>query len=428
MKEDTTPEDTRHSRLISIAPFFYGWVVLGVAIIGLVMTSPGQTYVVSIFIESFIEDLGLSRGMVSSLYAVGTLGGSLALPIVGRSIDRYGVRRMAVAVSILFSIACIYMGYAQNAVMLGIGFAGLRMLGPGSLYLVSLNAINRWWVRRRGEAIGISGLVTSVVAMGLTPGLVDAMIPEFGWRITYTILGGTLLVFMAPVALVFIRDKPELYGMHPDGQPLHETGSGSRSQAIEETHWTLGEAARTTPFWLVLLGSSSSAMLGTGLMFHMVSIITDHGMSATLAAWLYLPLSITTAVVTLASGMLIERISIARMAGASLFLQALALLMAPHLNGIVFAVVYGIVLGASGGLSRTIGGVAWPHFFGRRYLGSITGLTFGIVIASSALGPMIFGIAHDLAGNYDTVLMVSALMPIGLGLTSSLIQQPEKRD
>jgi len=55
-------------------------------------------------------------------------------------------------------------------------------------------------------------------------------------------------------------------------------------------------------------------------------------------------------------------------------------------------------------------------FFGRRYLGSITGLTFGVVIASSALGPMIFGVAHDLAGNYDTVLMVSALMPIGLGL------------
>jgi len=402
-------------------------MVLGVATVGLIMTSPGQTYVVSIFIESFIEDLGLSRGMVSSLYAVGTLGGSLALPIVGRAIDRYGVRRMAVATSILFSIACIYMGYVQNAVMLCIGFAGLRMLGPGSLYLVSLNAINRWWVRRRGEAIGISGLITSVLAMGLTPGLVDAMIPEFGWRITYLILGFTLLVFMAPVALVFIRDQPELYGLHPDGEPLQDTGTGSRFQAIEETHWTLREAARTTSFWLVVLSSSSSAMLGTGLMFHMVSIVTDHGMSATLAAWLYLPLSITTALVTLASGMLLERISIARMIGISLFLQAFALLMAPYLNGIVFAVGYGIVLGASGGLGRTIGGVAWPHFFGRRYMGSITGMTFGIVIASSALGPMIFGVARDLAGNYDTVLMVSALMPIGLGLASPLIRQPEKR-
>ncbi|MBT5875027.1 MAG: MFS transporter [Candidatus Latescibacteria bacterium] len=412
------------SRLIRSFPFFYGWVNLAVSGLGLIMTSPGQTYAVSIFIESFIEDLGLSRSMVSTLYAVGTLGGSLALPLMGRSIDRYGVRKIGTAVSIFFGLSCIFMGFAENAAMLGIGFVGLRMLGQGSLYLVCLNAINRWWVRRRGEAIGVSGLITSIIAMGLTPGLIDGMIPEFGWRTTYMILGGVLLAFMAPMALIFIRDQPEKYGLHPDGVPLAD--SMGNKVHVAEVHWTLKEAFRTTTFWVVMLGSSCSAMLSTGLMFHMVGIVTDHGMSASVAAWLYLPLSITTAVVTLASGMLLERVSIARMMGLSQFLLALSLLMAPYLQGYSLAVTYGVILGASGGLSRTIGGVAWAHFYGRQYLGSITGMTTGIGIASSALGPMVFGVARDLAGSYGTVLMASAVLPLALGFASPLISHPEK--
>ena len=424
MKEKADDREQGESRLVSSVPFFYGWIVLTVAVIGLIMTSPGQTYAVSIFIEHLIEDLGLSRAMVSSLYAIGTLGGSLALPLMGRSIDRYGVRRMGTVVSVVFGVVCVYMGFVQNAVMLGIGFVGLRMLGQGSLYLVCLNAINRWWVRRRGEAIGISGLITSVIAMGLVPGLIDGLIPEFGWRSTYMILGAVLLVVMAPLALFLIRDQPEDHGLNPDGQPLASVAG--RSTNREEVHWTLKEAARTTTFWLVMLGSSSSAMLSTGLMFHMVGIVKDHGMSATVAAWLYLPLSVTTAVVTLASGMLLERFSIARMMGLSQFLLAVSLLMAPYLQGFTVAVVYGLVLGASGGLSRTIGGVAWAHFYGRQHLGSITGMTTGIGIASSALGPMLFGVARDIAGSYATVLMISAVLPLFLGIVSPWIRHPEK--
>lgn len=69
------------------------------------MTSPGQTYTVSIFIEHMINDLGISRSAISSLYSVGTLIGSFALPFWGRQIDRRGARSMAVLISILFGLA-----------------------------------------------------------------------------------------------------------------------------------------------------------------------------------------------------------------------------------------------------------------------------------------------------------------------------------
>lgn len=149
-----------------------GWVVLIIGTIGLVMTSPGQTYAVSIYIEHFIADLGISRSLVSTLYTAGTLIASLALPMVGQQLDRIGSRRMFAIITVIFGLACIYMGFVQNAVMLLIGFILLRMLGQGSLSLVSRNVINQWWVRRRGMAMGIGGMVSTLLGSGSFPNLI----------------------------------------------------------------------------------------------------------------------------------------------------------------------------------------------------------------------------------------------------------------
>jgi MFS family permease len=144
------PINPRTSRMISRTPFFYGWIIVIAGTFGLIMTGPGQTYAVSIFIEHFIHDLGLSRTLVSGLYGIGTLAGSFALPLIGREIDRRGSRTTAVVIALLFGLACIFMGFIQNGLMLLAGFMAIRMLGQGGLGLVSQNVINQWWVARRG--------------------------------------------------------------------------------------------------------------------------------------------------------------------------------------------------------------------------------------------------------------------------------------
>jgi len=177
------------SRLVNASPVYYGWIILLVGTIGMILTGPGQTYAISGFIDYFIADLGISRSLVSSLYTIGTLIASFAMPFVGRQLDLRGSRQMIVIISIIFGIACIYMGYVSNALMLGIGFVALRMLGQGSLSLISRNVINQWWVRRRGMAMGISGMGTALLSSGSFPALINWLIPLYGWRSTYMILG-----------------------------------------------------------------------------------------------------------------------------------------------------------------------------------------------------------------------------------------------
>ena len=154
------------NRLVTGCPFYYGWIILIVGVIGYIMSSPGQTYSVSIFIEHFIEDLGINRSTVSTLYMMGTLTASLTMPFVGRQIDERGPRVVVGIVTVLFSLACVYMGFVQNTVMLGIGFLFIRMLGQGSMSIVSSNILNQWWVRKRGLILGIAGVLFSLLGSG----------------------------------------------------------------------------------------------------------------------------------------------------------------------------------------------------------------------------------------------------------------------
>src|SRR5690606_2587889 len=207
----------RTSRIIERVPFFYGWVVLAACTFGQIMTSPGQTYAISIFIEHFIADLGISRSVVSSFYAVGTLLGSFALPFVGRQVDRRSPRLMVGIIAGLFGVACIYMSFVQAGWMLLIGFVAVRMLGQGSLGLVSTYVINQWWMRRRGMMNGIAGVATALLGVGMFPNLINWLIPQVGWRMTYVILGLALLCVMTPLGMLLYRERPERYGLRPDG-------------------------------------------------------------------------------------------------------------------------------------------------------------------------------------------------------------------
>jgi len=428
-----TPDETVRS-LVHRVPFFYGWVVLGVGLLGMVMTSPGQTYAVSIFIEHIIDDLSISRSWVSSLYTMGTLIGSLALPLVGRLIDRRGPRFVITAVAIVFGLACVYMGFVANAVMLAFGFIAIRMFGQGSLMLVSQNLINRWWIARRGLVLGVAGMAMSVLGLGGFPNLIHWLIGLSDWHTAYIVLGGLVLGIMTPLGGIFARNRPEDLGLRPDGRsapPTTEADSENPTDDDEapdvgEVNWRLDEAIRTAAFWVVALGVAVKAMLSTGLTFHIVSIFQDNGLTADAAAAAFVPIAAATALINLSSGVMADYIQPRFLLVIALAFQAISLLMATHLTSIPVAIVYGVTLGITDGLTRTVNSMIWATYFGRAHLGSITGITTTIVIVGSALGPMPFGIARDLMGSYETILTISAIVPVGLGMANLWVRRPVK--
>jgi MFS family permease len=428
MAKTITPTKPGAKSLVTKTPFFYGWIIMAVGTLGMIMTSPGQTYTESIFIEYLIEDLNLSRSMISSLYSFGTMVGGFSLPLWGKQIDRKGTRWMITIVSLLFGLSLVYMGFVQNALMVGLGFIFIRMLGQGSLGLVSQTAINHWWVQKRGMIMGISGLAMSLLGMGVFPNLVYRLITTFEWRITYIILGISLLIFMAPLGYFFIRNHPEEHGLKPDGQKTEPSSVNNPEEKTlpAEENWTLKEAMKTRAFWTFGLGVSLFTLLITGLTFHLVSIFQSQGLDAATAAGVFLPLSITGAVVNLLVGYLSDHLPLRYLLAFGLLLLGGSLALVLLLQGTGSVLAFGIVLGSANGFIRTISTVAWPSYFGRLHLGSIYGFTSAMSIIGAALGPLPFGYAFDWIGSYRPVLLFFIGLCLLLALFSLTVKKPEK--
>jgi len=419
-------DEKQTSRLVSGSPVYYGWVIVFAGTLGMILSSPGLTYAVAIFTEHFIKDMDLSRSVVSTLYTGGTLVASLLLPLVGSQIDRHGSRTMVGVAGTMLGLACIFMGFVRGPVMLAVGFVTLRLFGQGSMNIVSQNVINQWWVRRRGLVIGISGVLTAMLGTGGVPILLNWMIPRYGWRNTYFYIGFAMLLVLVPLVYFLFRNRPELYNLQPDGARNPQQDKMLFRQIEMEESWSLRESLRTPAFWVISLSTGLSTLLRAAIFFHMVSLFGDNGLSPSVAASVFLPISLVTAIVTLVSGVLVDRIPPRFLLAASLITLSAGLFLATGLTGNETVMIFGVLMGISTGLNQAVTGVVWANYYGRRDLGSIIGVASTITVLGSALGPMPLGIARDLMGSYKPALMVSAVLPLVFAVMSGFIRKPEK--
>jgi MFS family permease len=171
----------RKSRIVRCMPFFYGWVILMAGMLGIVMMGPSQTFTISLFIDHMVQDLGISRSVISFMYGIATLTASFLLPITGRLVDRFGARRMIVVDAISFGLAIMLLSQLSGPWSLLALFLIVRFLGFGSMQLISNTVIAQWFVRRRGLVMGVAGQ-SLAISLIIYPALSNWLIGELGWR------------------------------------------------------------------------------------------------------------------------------------------------------------------------------------------------------------------------------------------------------
>ena len=196
--------------------FYYGWVILAVATVGLFASGPGQSHIFSVFIGPIGEDLGVSATAIALAYMIATLVAATGLPFMGRLIDRFGPRRVVLVVAALLGPACIGFGAVSGLLWLALAFAALRYLGQGSLMLNCSNLVAQWFERRRGFAFSLMALGFSA-SMAVHPPLAQWLIDTVGWRQAWVWLGVITWALMLPLIVVFVQNKPEDLGLSPDG-------------------------------------------------------------------------------------------------------------------------------------------------------------------------------------------------------------------
>ena len=97
-----------------------------------------------------------------------------------------------------------------------------------------------------------------------------------------------------------------------------------------------------------------------------------------------------------------------------------------YTTAIPLALTYAILVGVMMGFISIAESVIWPEYFGRRYLGGIRGITMMVMVVGSAFGPLPFGIAFDLFGGYQQILLISVILPVLGGIAALLAPPPQK--
>lgn len=394
---------------------YYCWIIVALSVLTVFFSGPGQTYFISGFIDSFIEEFDISRTQISSYYSSATFMAGILLIFIGRFIDRYGHRKMTMIIASLLGVTCILCGNVPSAFLLIGVFFLLRLLGQGSMVLLPSTLIPNWFTKKRAIALSLVTL-GGVIGSVIIPPVNTWALNYFSWRMIWVFWGGLLLLFFVPVVALFLYNEPSR---------LHkEDEEGCKEQ--EEISWTLGEALKTRAFWFMVYSQSVPAFVNTGLYFHMYSIMEQKGLTSAIAAMTLSAIGLFSFPATFIAGYVLDRVKVHYVYFITFVFQALGVLLLLFVDSQGLALLFAFIFGVITGFQNVCRRLVWPEYYGKKHLSSISGLTMTALVIGSSMGPLIIGAGYDYFGSYSTVILVMILAPVLAALLSILSPKPVK--
>jgi MFS family permease len=366
----------------------YGWVVVGSAFT-LMFVGFAAAYSFAAFFSAFEAEFGAARGDIALVFSVAAFLWFLLGAPGGMAADRFGPRRVA-----LVGVACLVLALwvasrARSLELLYLTYSVGIGIGVGLVYVPSIGAVQPWFGANRALASGVA--VAGIGAGNIAGPLLAAWwIALFGWRGAYVALAVFVLVLGGAAAALL--------------RAFHVDNKGAAPGL------SVGDAVRTTPFWLIY---ASLVLSCVGLfvpMVHLVPYAQDAGYSEAQGV---------TLVSLIGLGSLLGRFGVGGIAGRLGRLPSLALFYAGL--GVMllvwwstsewwllalFAVLFGVCYGAYVALGPTI----VMDLYGPRAVSGIIGCLYTGAGVGTLLGPWLAGVAFDALGSYDAPILAAAAL------------------
>ena len=432
-------------RLRDTFPFYYGWIVVGASSTVVFARMAPAITTLTVLIFPISHQLGWSRTLIAGSVSAGALASLVLSPVVGWAIDRFGARPVLVVSVLVLGVAMISLAWATVPLTFYLAFAAGRIVFHTSAPIGASTVAARWFIRKRGRAIGMIFLFGAIGGVVFTM-VASLVVESHGLKATWIAMGLVVLVFSVAPSLLLVAERPEDIGLLPDGEPPDSTdaekGAGAivpvgvpdspatvlpRAQMTADTDsWTLGEAVRTKTFWLLVFMGFASFFVHTSIGVHMGAYFRDVGLGATSAA-LAVSLSWSvSAVGSLIWGWVTDRIDV-RYAYSGMFLfQAGSTLYLIFVGGTLDVFLASGLFGIVSAGTNVVPSVIYANYFGRSSLGRIRGLGEVGVLLGQATGPVIAGILFDLRGGYSTIFTAFVVLALVCSLLVLKARAPVK--
>ena len=376
-------------------------------------SSPGQTYLISLFSGEIRTELGLSDGEFAGIYSLATLASAVVIVWSGTLVDKIDLKKFSIAIVIGLGIGCGLMSVSVGVVSLLVSLFFIRQLGQGLMLITSSTAMVRYLDSHKGKSSALAGMGYAV-SEAVMPSILVALLLWVGWRVSWQIAGIVLVVFMVPAILYLLRNHD---ARHQNYLRQLLAQNDETERVYRRRQWTRSEVIRDKFFYLFALGLMSQPLMFTGFIFHQVHLVESKNWS--LSGWaslfvMYALVSVGTKIVT---GVLVDRYGAIRMVPLVALPMAIGLVILSLSSSLVGGAVFLALTGLTVGFQSTVTTPFWSEMYGNKHLGSIKSLGASAMVFCTALSPIILGWYIDRDTSMDTLAMGSAIYII---LTSAL--------
>jgi len=293
----------------------------------------------------------------------------------------------------------------------------MALVGGGTTPVVWTRAVNLWFDKGRGLALGIA-LAGAGVAGIVAPAFTTALIQEFGWQGGYLGIGAIILLVALPLVALFFNDHAPV-DVHPDSAAHTPVAANSLGM-------TLSESVRTSAFWKIAIGFFFISAIIAGLLINLVPLLVDRDMTQMAAAGIAGVLGFAVVFGRVGVGFLIDRFP-APLVSAVMFCITAGGCLLLSLDNIPTAVIQIAVISLGFAAAAEIDLVAFlaSRFFGLKAYGKIYGVQLSIFYLGAAIGPLAVGQLYDLFGSYNQSLYAGiAIFISGAAIIGSLGKPP----
>jgi OFA family oxalate/formate antiporter-like MFS transporter len=391
---------------------FYGWIIvfLGfftVATFG-VISSFGT------FIKPLEAHLNASRTALSAAYTIEMAFYSLFASMMGWLSDRLGPRSSLWLSAILLGGGTALCSMVTSVWQLYVLFGVIAGVGHSAVFAVPTSTVAKWFVRKRGLAVG-----TTACGLGfgllLLPPMSEYLIRTYSWQTSLICLGALAFVINFVVG-IFIKSKPEDMGLKALGQGEQTV----QAAALPVRDFAMGEILRSRVFWVVYLTAVFCYGAEQMLVVHLVPYCATVGIAAAQASFGLSCLGIGTIAGRVGMGWLSDRIGRVNTLIICCALQGVTTFGLLAISGPSVLYLVMLLVGFGYGGWAVMNVVVLGDFFGMKNLGKAVGVYLTNGVAGSVIGPFLAGAIFDATQSYFLAIIfagVTCAIPLVMALS-----------
>ena len=405
---------------------FYGWWLVGVSGVFLAVVIAPYFEALSIWNVALKDEFGWTVTQLNLAWIFARMEGGLMGPIEGWLVTRLGSRRMVLVGMFIMGTGWLLFSFIESLWFFYFSYIIISLgIGVGA-WLAIMTCINNWFIRNRSTAIGVSSVITRLIAIPVLFVLAWAIDPEEAdlWRETARVIGVILLAIAVPMFL-FLKNRPEEHGELPDGDPNGTMGEGTVSGASmnpqpssPEPTFTVRQALKTPAFWHLALGHALTTTLVVTIVANLGLLFEDyeetHGLTTQLAGRVIVTYLAVWTAFQLVGGYLGDRFPKNVLMFVSTIIMGLSALALTRTHAVEMTYVFAVFFGMGNGLRSPLTTAVRGDYFGRKSFPMILGLSMVVMSVTLIAAPLLTAWYRDRVGEGGFILPIEVMIGITL--------------